>query len=89
MIKAVVQIAEIWIAITIAVFVWNALLKILSLGVFNEYNWVFNYFVALFGFDITVWFTVVLCALFVVMAGRWIMSWASNNWWQTPNNNWN
>lgn len=87
--KVIVQVVEIWIAITIAVFLWSAMLKILSFWIFKEYNSVFSYFVSLFWYDITVWFTVVLCALFVVMAGRWVMSWASNNWWQTPNNNWN
>ena len=88
-VKTLIQIVEIWIALTITIFLWNAILKILSYWIFDEYNWIFNYFAYLFWYDITVWFTIVLCALFVVMAWRWAMSWASNNWWQTPNNNWN
>lgn len=87
--KTIIQVVEIWIALTIVVFVWNAFLNILSFWVFDSFNVVFNYFVYLFGYNITVSFTVILCSLFVVMVGRWAMSWASNNWWQTPNNNWN
>ena len=89
MIKTVVQIVEIWIALTIVVFFWNSVLKILSFGVFDSFSSVFNYFAYLFWYEITLAFTVILSSLMVVMVGRWCMSWASNNWWQTPNNNWN
>ena len=85
-VKTLIQIVEIWIALTIVIFFWNAVLKILSFGIFDYFNWVFSYFVYLFWYDITVWIITVICTLLVVMAWRWAMSRASNNWWETPNN---
>ena len=84
--KIVVQIAEAFIWLTVAYFLGSVILRILSLWVFDEYNGILQYFVYLFWYQEWVVFAVLLSWIFVVMAGRWCMSWASNNWWQTPNN---
>jgi hypothetical protein len=89
MIKALIQVAEVWLGLTVVYFLGSAIIHILSLWVFDEYNWILSYFVSMFWYWEWITFALILCWVFVVMAGRWVMSWASNNWWQTPNNNGN
>lgn len=88
-IKSVVQLAEAWIWLTIAFYLWKWIMQLLNMWLFSEYSSMFHPFVQMFWYDITFIFVYILCAVMVVMVGRWVMSWASNNWWQTPNNNWN
>lgn len=88
-VKTLIQVAELWIWLTIAFYLWKWMLSLLNMWMFDEYSSLFLYFKYLFWFDITFVFVYILGAVFVVMFGRWIMSWASNNWWQTPNNKWN
>lgn len=88
-IKTVIQIVEIWITLTVATLLAWEFLKLLDLWVLEFFNPVFNSFAELFGYSTVKIFVGILCAILVVMAGRWLMSWASNNWWQTPNNKWN
>lgn len=89
MLKVLIQTVEVGIWLTIALFLWNELLKLLNLWILDIFNPIFNTFVYLFWYNVVSIFVKILTWIFIVMAWRWIMSWASNNWWQTPNNNWN
>lgn len=89
LVRTLIQVVEIWIWITIAFYFWKWILKLLDYWVFDEFSSVLVNFKYLFWYDIAFVFVYTLGAILIVMFGRWIMSWASNNWWQTPNNNWN
>lgn len=88
-VKTLIQILEIGIWLTVAMFLWWKIIALTDNWLFTTWRELGVYFADLFGFSFYNLFFWLMCAVLVVMAWRWIMSWASNNWWQTPNNKWN
>lgn len=88
MFNFVIKVFEIWIWLTVALFMWGALLQVLYEGSFSYFNvfWDLSY---LIWYRATSILVSVLCWILVVMAWRWIISFVSWNGWQTPNQNWN
>lgn len=89
MIKTIIQVAEVWIWLTVALWLGWKFISIMWFWVFEPFKTVLNNLSILFGFTYADIFVKVLIWILIVMGARWIISFVSNNWWQTPNNNWN
>lgn len=87
--NVLIKIAELWLWLTVVLYLWWALLQVFDLWAFDIFQNVIDFLTVLIWYNNISVFLKIMWWILIVYCGRWIISWASNNWWQTPNNRWN
>lgn len=77
--KVIIQVFEVAIGLTIALFMFNAFTPLLDSSFFTDIQDTFIQLANLFGSKTTASILTIFVGIFMVYCGRWIFSRASNN----------